>query len=415
MKLICAPAIENDGGAVLCETESEAVTDTAIGPGDQDTASCEIEEVLAHGELGFRKLDSELLPGKEAVSDIMIACVIHGAKDLKIEERPEPRPEETEVLVRFGAGGICGSDLHYYHRGRVGDFALREPMVLGHEVAGEIVEVGRNVTKVRVGQRVAVNPTRACLTCDYCLSGKSNLCRNVRFFGSAARFPHVQGAFAELFTASEHQCVPIPDSLSYRLAACAEPFAVTLHAVARAGNILGRRVLVTGSGPIGVLAVGAVRLAGAAQIVVTDLFDEPLRIAERMGATQVVNVGAPSSEFEIFTREGGWFDVAIEVSGNARGLENCIDATRPGGRIVQVGLLPPGSSNVPVNKVTAKELEIAGTFRFHEEFQWAVDALIAGRIDVAPILSGAYKFPEATTAFELASDRQKAMKVSFVA
>ena len=232
----------------------------------------------------------------------MLACVIHGAKELKIENRPDPQPEECEVLVRFGAGGICGSDLHYYHEGRVGDFALREPMVLGHEVAGEIVEVGQKVTKIRVGQRVAVNPTRACLRCEYCLSGRSNLCRDVCFFGSAARFPHVQGAFAELFIASELQCIPIPESMSYRVAACAEPFAVTLHAVARAGNLLGRRVLVTGSGPIGVLVVAAARLAGAAQIVVTDLFDEPLRIAEQMGATQVVNVKAASSEFEVFKR-----------------------------------------------------------------------------------------------------------------
>ena len=345
----------------------------------------------------------------------MIACVIHGAKELKIENRPEPRPQEGEVLVRFGAGGICGSDLHYYHEGRVGDFAVREPMVLGHEVAGEVVEVGPNVTTIKAGQRVAVNPTRACRQCHYCLSGRSNLCRNVRFFGSAARFPHVQGAFAELFTASELQCVPIPESLSYRVAACAEPFAVTLHAVARAGNLLGRRVFVTGSGPIGVLVVAAARLAGAAEIVVTDLFDEPLAIAERMGATRVVNVKAASSELEAFTRDGGWFDLAIEVSGNARALENCIDATRPGGRIVQVGLLPAGNSGTPVNKVTTKELEVVGTFRFHEEFQWAVDALVAGRIDVGPILSGEFSFSEAASAFELASDRRKAMKVSLVA
>ena len=345
----------------------------------------------------------------------MIACVIHGAKELKIENRPEPRPQEGEVLVRFGAGGICGSDLHYYHEGRVGDFAVREPMVLGHEVAGEVVEVGPNVTTIKAGQRVAVNPTRACRQCHYCLSGRSNLCRNVRFFGSAARFPHVQGAFAELFTASELQCVPIPESLSYRVAACAEPFAVTLHAVARAGNLLGRRVFVTGSGPIGVLVVAAARLAGAAEIVVTDLFDEPLEIAERMGASRVVNVKADSSELEAFTRDGGWFDVAIEVSGNARALENCIDATRPGGRMVQVGLLPAGNSGTPVNKVTTKELEVVGTFRFHEEFQWAVDALVAGRIDVGPILSGEFSFSEAASAFELASDRRKAMKVSLVA
>jgi L-idonate 5-dehydrogenase len=345
----------------------------------------------------------------------MIACVIHGAKELTIENRPEPQAPEGEVLIQFGAGGICGSDLHYYQEGRAGDFAVREPMVLGHEVAGEVVAVGPNVTKIQPGQRVAVNPTRACRLCYYCLSGRSNLCRNVRFFGSAARFPHVQGAFAEFFTVSEQQCVPIPESLSYRVAACAEPLAVTLHAVSRAGKVLGRRVLVTGAGPIGVLAVAAARLAGATEIVVTDLFDEPLAIAKRMGATGVVNVKSASSELEAFAKDGGRFDVAIEVSGNPRALENCIDATRPGGRIVQVGLLAASNSSTPVNKITVKELELVGTFRFHEEFQWAVDVLVAGRIDVQPILSAEFTFSEAISAFELASDRRKAMKVSLVA
>jgi L-idonate 5-dehydrogenase len=345
----------------------------------------------------------------------MIACVIHAAKDLQIENRPEPQPGAGEVIVRFGAGGICGSDLHYYHEGRVGNFELREPMVLGHEVAGEVVKIGEGVAKVKSGQRVAVNPTRPCLHCRYCLSGRSNLCKNVRFYGSAARFPHVQGGFAELFVASEEQCVPIPDSLSYAAAACAEPLAVTLHAVARVGSLLGRQVLITGAGPIGILTVAAARLAGAAQIVITDLFDEPLAVAERMGATRVINVKAAAAELETLMQESGSFDAAIEVSGNICGLENCIDATRPGGRIVQVGILPAGNAGAPINKLLAKELELAGTFRFHEEFHWAVQALISGRINVEPILSAQFTFPDAIKAFELASDRRKAVKVSLIA
>jgi L-idonate 5-dehydrogenase len=344
----------------------------------------------------------------------MWACIIHGAKDLKVEDKPEPRPEEGEVVVRFGAGGICGSDLHYYHEGRAGDFVLREPMVLGHEVAGEVVEVGSHVTRVQVGQRVSVNPTRPCFRCRYCLSGRSNLCRNVRFFGSAARFPHVQGAFAEFFIASEGQCIPIPASFSYAVGACAEPFAVTLHAVARAGAVLGRRALITGAGPIGVLAVAAARLAGAAEVVVTDLFDEPLEIARQMGATRVINVRTAGSELEPFSAEGGWFDLALEVSGNARALENCIDSVRPGGRIIQVGILPQGNSGAPPNKVLAKELEYVGTFRFHEEFAWAVEALVGGRVNVEPILTQQFSFSDAIHAFEQASDRRKAMKISLV-
>ncbi len=345
----------------------------------------------------------------------MIACVIHGAKDLRVENRPDPRPEEGEVLVRFGAGGVCGSDLHYYHDGSAGDFTVREPLTLGHEVAGEVVELGKYVTKLHVGQRIAVNPTRPCFRCDYCLAGKSHLCVNVLFYGSAARFPHVQGAFSELFVALEQQCFPIPDALSYRAAACAEPLAVTLHTVTRAGDVLGRRVLVTGSGPIGALVVAAARLAGAGEIVVSDVFDEPLQVARQMGATHTVNVASAASEMEAFTRNGGSFDVAIEASGNVRAIGNCIDATKRGGRIVQVGYLPPGHPSITVNRIITKELELAGSFRFREEFGWAVAALSRGKVDVTPMLSEAFRFPEVATAFELASNRQKAMKVSLVA
>jgi L-idonate 5-dehydrogenase len=345
----------------------------------------------------------------------MIACVIHGAKDLQIEHRPEPKPVAGEVVVRFGAGGICGSDLHYFHEGRVGNFELREPMVLGHELAGEAVEIGQGVTKVRPGQRIAVNPSRPCLHCRHCLSGRSNLCRNIRFYGSAARFPHVQGGFADLFIAAEEQCVPIPDSLSYAAAACAEPLAVTLHAVSRAGSLLGRRVLVTGAGPIGILTVAAARLAGAAEIMITDLFDEPLTVAERMGATRVVNVKTGADELATLMQEDGYFDAAIEASGNIRGLVNCIDATKLGGRIIQVGILPAGNAEVPVNKLLAKELELVGTFRFHEEFEWAVQALTSGRIKVDPILSAQFSFGDAIKAFEMASDRRRAVKVSLIA
>ena len=346
----------------------------------------------------------------------MIACVIHGAHELKIENRPEPpHPQEGEVLVRFGAGGICGSDLHYYHEGGILDFKIREPLILGHEVAGQVVETGPGGTKVSIGERVTVNPLRSCYRCVYCLSGHPNLCLNRRFSGSAGRFPHVQGMFAELFIASQEQCVTIPESTPFRVAACAEPLGVTLHAVARAGELLGRKVLVTGSGPIGVLVAASARLAGALEVVATDLFDEPLAIAGRMGATGVINVRTNEARLADYTKDGGYFDVAFEASGNAHALENCIGATRPGGRIVQVGILPAGHSAVHMNKVVAKELALIGTFLSHEEFRWAVDMLVHGRIDIEPILTGEFSLADAGPAFELASDRSKAMKISLVA
>jgi L-idonate 5-dehydrogenase len=342
----------------------------------------------------------------------MLACVIHKAKDLRLETRDTPELEPSEVLVRFGAGGICGSDLHYYNHGGVGDFKLREPMVLGHEVSGEVVKLGSAVSSVKLGDHVAIDPSRPCRACDYCLAGRSNLCRNMRFFGSAALFPHVQGGFAEFFKVADFQCHVVPKNIAYNVVACAEPLAVTLHAVSRVGSLMGAKVLITGSGPIGVLTVAAARLAGASEITVTDLFDEPLDIARAMGATQVFNTSSNPEKLEEFQANKGVFDVAFEASGNARALETCIQATHPGGSLVQIGILPPGMTDTPINRILAKELNFFGTFRFHQEFAWAVNALVTGRINVSPILTAEFSFQDAVQAFELAADRRKAMKVS---
>ena len=342
----------------------------------------------------------------------MLACVIHNAKDLRLEQRETPELEANEVLVRFGAGGICGSDLHYFAHGGVGDFHLREPMVLGHEVSGEVVKIGDGVSSVSLGDHVAVDPSRPCRTCDYCLSGRGNLCRNMRFFGSAALFPHVQGGFSEFFKVADFQCHVVPQSIPYHVVACAEPLAVTLHAVSRVGSLMGAKVLVTGSGPIGVLTVAAAKLAGASEITITDLFDAPLEIALQMGATRAINTASNPDKLEEFQANKGVFDVSFEASGNARALETCVHSTRPGGSLVQIGILPPGLTNTPINRMLAKELDFFGTFRFHQEFKWAVDALVSERIKVEPILTAQFGFQDAVAAFELAADRQKAMKVS---
>ncbi|ULH14229.1 L-idonate 5-dehydrogenase (plasmid) [Deinococcus sp. KNUC1210] len=336
----------------------------------------------------------------------MKALRIHAAHDLRLQDLPEPEFAPDEALIRLGAGGICGSDLHYYAHGGVGDFRLREAMTLGHEVAGDVVAVGAEVTHVRVGDRVAVNPSRPCLHCEQCLSGHSNLCPNMRFFGSAARFPHVQGAFAELFTARQDQCVVVSSTMSYAVAACAEPLAVTLHAVSQAGPLLGGRVLIVGAGPIGVLLATSARLAGATQITVTDLQSAPLRVAEQMGATETVNVREQAP--------AGLFDVAFEASGSPAGLASALGALRPGGRLVQVGMLPSGPTSAPLNPLISREITVVGSFRFHREFGWAAELLGSGRVDVTPILSASFPLSRAQEAFELAADRERAVKVSLL-
>lgn len=205
----------------------------------------------------------------------MRACVVHAAGDLRVEHRPFTRPGPGQVTVAVTLGGICGSDLHYYRHGRVGDFTVREPMVLGHEVVGHVTALGAETEGPAIGTPVAVHPATPCDHCPHCAAGRRNICADTRYLGSAARTPHVQGGFAQRLTAPAAQIRPLPPELDLRRAVLAEPLSVALHAVHRAGDVTGKRVLVTGAGPIGCLVTAVLRHRGAAEIVVSDLLDTP--------------------------------------------------------------------------------------------------------------------------------------------
>ena len=339
----------------------------------------------------------------------MKAVVIHSARDLRIGEAEVPPLGPHDVEVRIRAGGICGSDLHYYQHGGFGTVRIREPLIPGHEIAGEVMQAGAAVTRVKAGDRVAVNPSRPCNHCAYCLEGKPRHCLDMRFLGSAMRFPHVQGGFREVLVCTEDQAVPIPAGMPMEHAAFAEPLAVCLHAAVQAGPLLGKRVLVTGSGPIGALCMMVARQAGARQVVATDLADAPLAVARRIGADLAVNMRADPNGLDRFHADKGAFDVVFEASGSGAALASVIPAARPGAVIVQVGL--GGDMTLPVNTLVAKEIQLRGTFRFDAEFNWAVGFIAAGTIDVAPLLTEIVPMRDAARAFELAGDRSRAMKV----
>ena len=341
----------------------------------------------------------------------MLAAVLHSARDLRIETLEDPPLATGEVRVRIAFGGICGSDHSYYHKGSVGDFAVRQPMVLGHEVSGQIIELGRDVTGLRVDDRVAVDPSRPCRSCEYCRAGRSNLCTDMRFLGSAARMPHVQGGFSQHLVVRADQCIAVPQEVSLRALACAEPLAVALHGLRRAGEVFGKRVMVTGSGPIGLLCVRAAAMAGAREIWATDLEDAPLAVARSLGAARTVNVAAEPDALSALEADGGRFDVAFEASGSALALNSLLRVVRRGARIAQLGMLPPGQAGVAVNLLQSREIELAGSFRFHEEFRAAVAAIVEGTIDVTPILSGVFPLEAADQAFAVAGDRKAAIKV----
>ncbi len=338
-----------------------------------------------------------------------LCLVINAPDDLQVVEQDAGELGEGQVLVQVGFGGICGSDLHYFHQGGFGTVRIKRPMILGHEVAGTVSAVAPGVTKVRPGDRVAVNPSRPCSRCKYCLEGLPNQCLDMRFYGSAMRDPHVEGAFRNLLVCDAVQCEVVAPGVPLELAALAEPFSVGLHGVSRAGPLLGKRVLVSGCGPIGTLAIAAARVHGAAEIVAVDVTDETLVVARAMGAHLTINVAKDSGWVQRYATDKGTFDVMLECSGNERALRAGLEVMRPRGVVVQLGL--GGDVSIPQNMVVGKELSICGSFRFHAEFALAVRLINEGRVDLRPVVTRSFPLSQAREAFELASDRTKAMKV----
>lgn len=338
-----------------------------------------------------------------------LACRLHAAHDLRVEEIAPATLGEHDVEVRLGAGGICGSDLHYWREGRAGAFVLREPLVPGHEAAGTVQRIGPAVTRVQPGDKVAVNPSHACGRCARCCDGRFNLCERMFFLGSASVFPHAQGLFRECFVIGEAQLTPVHEDITLAELACAEPLSIGLHAVHRAGPLVGARVLVTGGGTIGCMAVIAARLAGAAEVTVVDVADRPLEVARVVGADRVLR-GDRLAPQDLADSA----DVAIEAAGSPAALATSLASVRRGGRVVQVGTLPPEGVMFPANQIMARELDYVGAFRAAQAFDWAVQALRTRRVDVRPLLTAALPLSRAQEAFELAADRSRSTKVQLI-
>lgn len=327
----------------------------------------------------------------------MHAYYLHGARDLRLQSVETPRPGPDEVLVRVRRVGICGSDMEYYSHGICGDFEPRAPFVLGHEVMGEVAEVGSTVSDLEPGARVAVDPATTCGRCRHCREGRINLCQNVRFLGSASVVPHVDGGLREFMIMPAANCLPLPERVSDGEGALLEPLSVALHAVERAGALLGRRVLVTGGGTIGLLVALAARHAGAGFVALSD--PDPSR-RERAENSAVHAAFAPSDPRLEQEGESG-FDVVFEASGAGQALAQAIGLARRGGTIVQIGTLPSELA-LPVNRIMGKELALLGSFRFTTDMVTALDLLAEGALDVGPILSETYGFEETEAAFETA-------------
>lgn len=344
------------------------------------------------------------------------ALVIHAARDLRIQSIEPPQLGAHQLLLRVKAGGICGSDLHYYQNGGFGAIRIKEPMVLGHEVSGQVVTVGQAVREFTPGERVAISPSRPCYQCVYCYQGMQTHCLDMRYYGSAMRTPHVQGAFRQSLVVDASQAHKLDAHVSDAQGAMAEPLSVALHAVRRAGSLFGKRVLVTGCGPIGALIVLAARQAGALEIVVTDRAAMPLKAALQMGATRAIDVAQEPEALTDYNARSvsdakGYFDVLFEASGNAQALAQALNVIKPRGLLIQVGM--GGDMSLPMNTLVSKELELRGAFRFHEEYAHAVALLNQRMVNVDPLITATFHYTQASDAFALAADRAQAMKIIF--
>ncbi len=331
----------------------------------------------------------------------MRVSVLRSAGDLAVEERPEPVPGPYDVLVRVAAVGVCGSDVHYYEHGRIGSHVVESPMVLGHEASGVVVGAGSAVTRLSTGQRVSLEPGVPDFSCVQCLAGRYNLCERMRFFAT----PPIDGAFAELVTVHELFAHPVPDDLSDDAAALLEPLSVGLWACRKGSVGAGSRVLVTGAGPVGLVAMQAALALGAASVTVTDVNPHRLALARELGATATHDAGQDGS----LGGSGLEVDVLLECSGNQAAAADAIATVAPAGTVVLVGM---GGEEMamPVSRIQERELVVTGTFRYAHTWPAAVALATSGRVQLDRLVTGHYGLDQVREALTVARSDPHAIK-----
>ncbi len=334
------------------------------------------------------------------VTDAAPASVLHRAHDVRLEERMTPQPAPHEVLVEIAAVGVCGSDVHYYEEGRIGQYVVEQPLVLGHEAAGVVVRCGDEATRHAPGQRVAIEPGVPCGHCHACRAGHYNLCPYVKFFAT----PPVDGAFTRYVTIHEDFAHPIPDTVSDVEGALLEPLSVALWGVWKGEVHAGDNVLVTGAGPVGLLTAQVARASGA-HVTVTDVAADRLALAERLGAARTIDVGAqPLAASDVAP------DVLLECSGHPAAVADGIRAVRPAGRVVLIGIWPEPDFSLPVQAIQNREIEITGTFRYANTYPAAIGLVASGAVDLNSLVTSHHGLAQVEEALTAARGNPSAVK-----
>ncbi len=320
--------------------------------------------------------------------------------EIAVKSASVPSPGPLQVLIEVATVGICGSDVHYFDHGRIADFVVREPLVLGHEASGTIRSVGSDVTDRQVGQRVAMEPQETCGRCKQCLAGRYNLCPDVKFFAT----PPIHGAFAQYVVLDANRAHPVPDSLSDEAAALIEPLSVGIWAAQKAGVQPGDRVLVTGAGPVGLLCADVARARGAAWVGVSDTNEFRLDTAVQRGANQAINAltGPLVEQIEPV-------DVILECSGAAPAIQGAFAVAAPAARIVLVGM-GAAELELPVALIQIKELVVTGTFRYANAYPAAIALAASGAVDLDGLVTGAYGLAQAADALRVSKSDPHTLK-----
>mgnify|MGYP006074951387 CR=1 FL=1 len=340
----------------------------------------------------------------------MDAFLLREAKVLEPARLAIPRPSAGQALIRVRRAGICGSDIHYFIHGKAGRFVPNRPFVLGHEFAGEVIEVGSDVSTGLMGTRVAVDPSIPCETCNFCKSGRYNLCLSMRFFGSASCDPHLDGGFSQFVVVPAANCHVLDDRVSWGEAALVEPLSVVLHALNRSGGVAGKSVLITGGGSIGQLLAIAARAFGAAVVVLSDPVDFARSQALKLGADHALDPDAPNFEESAMDQSYGGFDLLFEASGATSALTHGIPLLRRGASLIQVGTLP-AQVTFPFNDIMARELTVVGSFRFANVFDTALRLMTSGRIKAINTISAVYPLSDLPMAMDRAVAKKDVIKV----
>ncbi len=330
------------------------------------------------------------------------AAVLYEPLVVRIEEREAPSPGPRDVLVQVSAVGVCGSDVHFFEHGHIGDVIVESPMILGHEASGVVVSLGSDVRNRVIGERVSLEPGVPCSVCAQCRSGFYNLCPDVVFFGT----PPVDGAFAQYVTINEEFAYPVPDSVSDLAAALIEPFSVGLWAVKNARVAPGDRVLVTGAGPVGVLSALAAKIAGASSVTITDVNVHRLAVAASHGIDRTIDVSKVS-----LAEIGEKFDVLIECSGVPEVARQGIRSLRPRGVAILVGLAADGNYELPVGFIQNREIEIRGTYRYANTYPKALRLVEAEMVDLDSLVTDEFSLDQSADALQASRTDPAAMKV----